>query len=58
MKIREAQLEKIPYMLVVGDKEMENSRFGAPAHRRRPGRQDSARGTDEMRLLSPRNHKL
>lgn len=23
-KIREAQLEKVPYMLVVGDKEMEN----------------------------------
>ena len=24
-KIREAQLEKIPYMLVIGDKEMENN---------------------------------
>ncbi|NMB97757.1 MAG: threonine--tRNA ligase, partial [Clostridiaceae bacterium] len=23
-KIREAQLEKVPYMLVIGDKEMEN----------------------------------
>ena len=25
LKIREAQLNKIPYMLVVGDKEMENN---------------------------------
>jgi len=25
MKIREAQLNKIPYMLIVGDKEVENS---------------------------------
>ncbi|PLX81908.1 MAG: threonine--tRNA ligase [Desulfuromonas sp.] len=31
-KIREAQMEKIPYMLVVGDKEMENGTV-APRHR-------------------------
>ncbi|MCI8587331.1 MAG: threonine--tRNA ligase, partial [Clostridia bacterium] len=27
-KIREAQLEKVPYMLVVGDKEVENQSIG------------------------------
>lgn len=26
-KIREAQLEKIPYMIIVGDNEMENNRI-------------------------------
>ena len=35
-KIREAQMEKVPYMLVVGDKEMEN---GQVAVRRRDGEQ-------------------
>jgi threonyl-tRNA synthetase len=33
-KIREAQLQKIPFMLVVGDKEVEN---GGVAPRRRSG---------------------
>ena len=31
-KIREAQLEKVPYMLVVGDRDMENG-TGSPRHR-------------------------
>jgi len=31
-KIREAQLEKIPYMLVVGDRDMENGTV-SPRHR-------------------------
>lgn len=35
-KIREAQMEKVPYMLVVGDKEMENNQV---AVRRRDGEQ-------------------
>ena len=35
-KIREAQLEKVPYMLVLGDKEME---AGQVAVRRRDGEQ-------------------
>jgi threonyl-tRNA synthetase len=35
-KIREAQLEKVPYMLVLGDKEME---AGLVAVRRRDGEQ-------------------
>ena len=35
-KIREAQMEKVPYMLVLGDKEMEN---GQVAVRRRDGEQ-------------------
>jgi threonyl-tRNA synthetase len=35
-KIREAQLEKVPYMLVIGDKEMEE---GQVAVRRRDGEQ-------------------
>ena len=35
-KIREAQMEKVPYMLVLGDKEME---AGQVAVRRRDGEQ-------------------
>ena len=35
-KIREAQMEKVPYMLVIGDKEME---AGQVAVRRRDGEQ-------------------
>ncbi|MBQ2818132.1 MAG: threonine--tRNA ligase, partial [Clostridia bacterium] len=31
-KIREAQIEKIPYMLVVGDRDMENGTV-SPRHR-------------------------
>ncbi|MBO4929814.1 MAG: threonine--tRNA ligase, partial [Clostridia bacterium] len=31
-KIREAQLEKVPYMLVVGDRDMENGTV-SPRHR-------------------------
>ena len=27
LKIREAQLQKVPYMLVVGEREAENGRF-------------------------------
>ncbi len=36
-KIREAQMQKIPYMLVVGDKEAENGTVGV---RRREGGED------------------
>ena len=32
-KIREAQLEKVPYMIVVGDKEMENNAVGVRTRR-------------------------
>ena len=40
LKIREAQLQKIPYMLVVGDREAaERRRVGAQPQARRPGRQ-------------------
>ncbi len=31
-KIREAQMEKVPYMLVVGDRDMENGTV-SPRHR-------------------------
>ena len=45
-KIRDAELAKAPYMLVVGDKELESrDRLGAPPRRRRP-RRDGARRTD------------
>ena len=38
-KIREAELRKIPYMLVVGDREVESgTAVGAPPPRGRPGR--------------------
>ena len=38
-KIREAELRKIPYMLVLGDREVESDTLlGAPAPRGRPGR--------------------
>ena len=37
-KIREAQLEKVPYMLVLGDKEMENRTM---AVRSRKGEQET-----------------
>jgi threonyl-tRNA synthetase len=32
-KIREAQMEKVPYMLVIGDKEMENSQVAVRSRR-------------------------
>jgi threonyl-tRNA synthetase len=32
-KIREAELRKIPYMLVVGDREQESGEVGVRAHR-------------------------
>ncbi|MBR2704052.1 MAG: threonine--tRNA ligase [Clostridia bacterium] len=32
-KIREAQLEKVPYMLVIGDKEIENNAVGVRSHK-------------------------
>lgn len=44
-KIREAQLSKIPYMLVVGDKE---EAAGTVAPRHRDGRTESALGIDEF----------
>lgn len=38
-KIREAQMEKVPYMVVVGDRDMENNTvFTRPSCRRRSGR--------------------
>jgi threonyl-tRNA synthetase len=44
-KIREAQLQKIPYMLVIGDKEMEN---GTLTPRYRTGENLQAMTTDEL----------
>lgn len=32
-KIREAQLEKVPYMLIIGDKEIENNQVGVRSHK-------------------------
>ena len=32
-KIREAQLEKVPYMLIIGDKEVENNAVGVRSHK-------------------------
>ena len=32
-KIREAQLEKVPYMLIIGNKEMENEEVGVRSHK-------------------------
>ncbi len=40
-KIRDAQMEKIPYMLVVGDRDMENGTVSRAPRRRRPGRHDA-----------------
>ena len=43
-KIREAQLQKVPYMLVIGDRESDGRHdLGADAHRRRPGREPGRR---------------
>jgi threonyl-tRNA synthetase len=44
-KIREAQLQKIPYMLVIGDREMESNRV---APRQRDGKDLGAIGIDEF----------
>ena len=49
-KIREAELRKIPYMLVVGDRETESQDgLGAPAPRGRPGRDVARRLPGEAR---------
>ena len=32
-KIREAQLEKVPYMLIIGNKEVENNEVGVRSHK-------------------------
>ena len=32
-KIREAQMEKVPYMLVIGNKEMEDNAVGVRSHK-------------------------
>ena len=44
-KIREAQMQKVPYMLVIGDKEVEN---GTVAVRTRAGEDLGASGTDDF----------
>ena len=50
-KIREAQLQKIPYMLVVGDREAAEGTVSVrSAHRRRSGR--AARSTRSSRRRS------
>ena len=38
LKIREAQLQKIPYMLVVGDREAQRQRLGSQPQAWRSGR--------------------
>ena len=38
LKIREAQIQKVPYMLVVGDREAESGTVCAPSQARRPRR--------------------
>ena len=54
-KIREAELRKIPYMLVVGDREVEyGTAVGAPAPRGRPGRAVARRGAREARARTSR----
>ena len=45
LKIRDAQLQKVPYMLVLGDREIE-ARTAAP--RTRAGEQQAAVGWDEL----------
>ncbi len=47
-KIREATLEKIPYMLVVGDRDMEN---GTVSVRRRSGEDLGAMSLDQFAAL-------
>ncbi len=44
-KIREAQVQKIPYMLVIGDREMESNRVSP---RERSGKDLGAIGVDEF----------
>jgi threonyl-tRNA synthetase len=52
-KIREAQLQKIPYMLVVGDREVET---GGVSPRRRDGKDLKLMGTDDfVRLIMEEN---
>jgi len=50
-KIRDAQNQKIPYMLVIGDREMEANQV---ALRRRNGENPGAMGTDEFLSLALR----
>ena len=53
-KIREAQVQKVPYMLVVGDKEVEaQNGLGAPPARGRPGLADVA-GPRRAKIVSSR----
>ena len=47
-KIREATLEKVPYMLVVGDRDMEN---GTVSPRHRSGEDLGAMGLDDFAAL-------
>ena len=47
-KIREATLEKVPFMLVVGDRDMEN---GTVSPRRRSGEDLGAMGLDAFAAL-------
>ncbi len=44
-KIREAQMQKIPYMLVIGDREMESNRVSP---RERSGKDLGAIGVNEF----------
>lgn len=48
-KIREAQLQKVPYVLVLGDKEVEN---GMVAVRRRGGEDLGVMGLDDFRQMA------
>jgi len=48
-KIRNAQMQKIPYMLVVGDKEVEN---GTVALRRRDGRRQNDLSVDDFLAMA------
>lgn len=47
-KIRQAQLMKVPYMLVVGDREMEN---GTVSLRKRDGKRDNGMPADDFAAL-------
>ena len=54
-KIREAQLQKVPYMLVVGDKEVEaRQRLRAPPPGRRPRRAADVADLRRARIVEAR----
>jgi threonyl-tRNA synthetase len=60
LKIREAQLDKVPYMLVIGDRELSSSTVSV---RLRSGEQLSAQSVDEFkkrirRVISERTNEL